>query len=278
MLTAAAFASTTALLAALVPTADAHGYIAKPASQFKGAANSAWVVQIDPVWKSDKWDGNNPGSVEVFTSFKSVNNFKDLKTLMDDTSVYGQDCGFTDPNGTPQPIPTDGKATFSRGLIHVGPCEIWLDDNKVLSEDDCYSKYGNPNQDVITTFPVDYSSCNNGGCKEMRCYCLGFQGLVDKTVWQSYKNCIPLTGSGGGSSTSTSTPTSPSNSTSQTSQTSSDGSKTQSSGDSKTPSSSDNSATPAPASNDSPSTEAPTTQGSSADTPKATTAPSFSFK
>ncbi|KAJ8566253.1 hypothetical protein ON010_g6873 [Phytophthora cinnamomi] len=219
---------------------------------------------------------------------------------MDDTSVYGQDCGFTNPNGTPQPIPTDGKAKFSRGLIHVGPCEIWLDDNKVLSEDDCYSKYGNPNQDITTVFPVDYSSCANGGCKEMRFYWLGFQGLSDKTVWQSYKNCIPLTGSGGGSSNSTST--TPSTSTSQTSQASSltgaqtpstgdsktpssshsktpssSHSKTPSSGDSKTPSSSGKSATPAPASKDSPSTDAPTTQGSSADTPKVTTAPSFNF-
>ncbi|GMF45375.1 unnamed protein product [Phytophthora fragariaefolia] len=268
MLAATAFASV-ALLANSLQGVDGHGYIAKPESQFNGAANSAWVVQIDPVWASDKWDGNNAGSVEVFKSLKSANNFKDLKTLMDDTSVYGTDCGFTNPNCTPQPIPTDGKATFSRGLIHVGPCEIWLDGSNVLSEDDCFSKYGNPNQDITTVFPVDYSSCSNGGCKEMRFYWLAFQGLGDKTVWQSY--------SGSSNSTSSST------STSQTSQTSSstggqtpssDDSKTASSGNPQTPSSG-NSTTPA-VSTGSPTTKAPTTQGSSADTPTATTAPSFS--
>lgn len=186
MLTAAAFASVAAFLAASTPSADAHGYMLIPESQFKGSTNSAWVVQIDPVWSSDKWDGNKPGSVDVFKSLKAANNFKDLKTLMDDTSVYGADCGFTDPNGTPQPIPTDGKATFSRALVHVGPCEIWLDDTKVLYEDDCFSKYGNESQDIKSVFPVDYSSCNNGGCKQMRFYWLAFQGLDKKTVWQSY--------------------------------------------------------------------------------------------
>ncbi|KAE9009948.1 hypothetical protein PR003_g5856 [Phytophthora rubi] len=285
MITIAALASAATILAASLPSTDAHGYMLIPESQFSGSANSAWLVQIDPVWASDKWKGNTAASVDVFTSLKSANNFKDLKTLMDDTSVYGADCGFTNPNGTPQPVPTDGKATFSRALVHVGPCEIWLDDKKVLSEDDCYSKYGNENQDIKSVFPVDYSSCANGGCKQMRFYWLAFQGVDSKTVWQSYKDCIPLQGSGGGSANTTSTSTS--TSTSQTSQTSSaagtqppstGNAKTPSSDDSNTPSSSGNSTTPAPASNNSPSTEAPTSKSSSSGSPAATSAPSFSFK
>ncbi|KAJ8566448.1 hypothetical protein ON010_g6676 [Phytophthora cinnamomi] len=273
MLAAAALASAAALLAASIPSADAHGYMLIPESQFKGSANSAWIVQIDPVWKSNDWDGNKPGSVDAFKALKTANNFKDLKTLMDDTSVYGADCGFTNPNGTPQPIPTDGKATFSRAIVHVGPCEIWLDDKKVLYEDDCYSKYGNENQDIKSVFPVDYSSCDNGGCKEMRFYWLAFQGIDGKTVWQSYskllfiaaltseitngyfcggitEDCIPLKGSGGGGGSSTS----------QT--------QSSSTGNSNNPSSGE-STTPAPESNGS-----PTTQGSSADTPEVTPAPS----
>ncbi|EEY54542.1 uncharacterized protein PITG_08202 [Phytophthora infestans T30-4] len=168
--TAAAFVSTAALLAASIPNVDAHGYMLIPESQFKGSANSAWIVQIDPVWASDKWDGNNAKSVDTFKSLKAANNFKDLRTLMDDTSVYGADCGFTNPNDTPQPIPSDGKATFSRALVHHGPCGIWLDDK----------------MDIKSIFPVDYSSCSNGGCKQMRFYWLAFQGLNKKTVWQSY--------------------------------------------------------------------------------------------
>ncbi|OWZ04571.1 hypothetical protein PHMEG_00023503, partial [Phytophthora megakarya] len=178
MLTSAAFA--VAFLAASIPNVNSHGYMLIPESQFKGSANSAWIVQIPPVWPNDKWAGNKPGSVDVFKSLKAANNFKDLKTLMDDTSVYGADCGFTNPDGTPQPIPTDGKATFSRALVHHGPCGIWLDDKQVLYEDDCYVKYGNENQDIKSVFPVDYSSCDNGGCKQMRFYWLAFQGINGK--------------------------------------------------------------------------------------------------
>ncbi|KAG1685351.1 hypothetical protein DVH05_008455 [Phytophthora capsici] len=269
MLAAAAFASAAVLLATSVPSVDAHGYMLIPESQFKGSANSAWIVQIDPVWASDKWDGNNPQSVDTFKSLKAANNFKDLKTLMDDTSVYGADCGFTDPNGTPQPIPTDGKATFSRALVHVGPCEIWLDDKKVLYEDDCFSKYGNKNQDIKSVFPVDYSSCDNGGCKQMRFYWLAFQGLSKKTVWQSYKDCIPLKGSGGGGS-STTQKSQTSSSTGDVSQTTSSGSNTPSSGDSNSPSSGNSPST----GGNPPSGDSPTTQGSSAETPEVTPAPS----
>ncbi|EGZ05561.1 hypothetical protein PHYSODRAFT_533747 [Phytophthora sojae] len=192
MLAAATFASAAAvLMAASIPGVDAHGYIYVPQSQFKGGENSQWLVQIDPVWKSDDWYGNTAKSVEVFKSLKVANNFKDLKTMLDDTSLYGPDCGFTDPNGTPQPIPTDGKAVFSRGLIHTGPCEFWLDDKKVLYADDCYSEYGHSNVNVKTEFPIDYSSCENGGCKMMRFYWLGFQALDDKkTVWQTYSTLL----------------------------------------------------------------------------------------
>eukprot|EP00644_Phytophthora_capsici_P007154 jgi/Phyca11/534296/estExt2_fgenesh1_pg.C_PHYCAscaffold_220051 len=261
-----------------------------PESQFSGSANSAWIVQIDPVWASDSWDGNNAGSVETFKSLKSANNFKDLKTLMDDTSVYGADCGFTNPSGTAQPIPTDGKATFSRALVHVGPCEIWLDDTKVLYEDDCYSKYGNENQDIKSIFPVDYSSCDNGGCKEMRFYWLAFQGVDGKTVWQSYKDCIPLQGSGG-STTSTSTtsqssqtggesdtPSSDSNSPSSTTSetpSSEESNNTPSSNDSNnTPSSGDSNNTPSSDSNNNPSSDSnsPSSQNSWTDN-SATPAP-----
>ncbi|KAG2524450.1 hypothetical protein JM18_002965 [Phytophthora kernoviae] len=257
MLTAAAFASVAAIMAASIPQVNAHGYMLIPESQFKGDKTSAWVVQIAPVWDSSDWDGNNPQSVTTFDSLKKANNFVDLKTLMDDTSVYGADCGFTDPSGTPQPIPSDGKATFSRAMQHVGPCEIWLDSTKAFSKDNCAD---------METFPVDYSSCNSGGCKEMRYYWLAFQGLDSKTVWQSYKGCIPLEGSGGGTSQ-----TSPSSSTSSSTGDSTSQQTTQapSSGNSNSPSSG-NSDSPSSGNSGTPATQAPST----GNTPEVTPAPS----
>ncbi|EGZ05556.1 hypothetical protein PHYSODRAFT_342361 [Phytophthora sojae] len=153
MKTTTAIASAAVLMTASVPGADAHGYIYVPQSQFKGGANSQWSVQIDPVWPSKDWYGNTQKSVQVFNSLKGSHNYKDLRTLLDDTSKYGPNCGYTNPNGTP---------------------------------------YGHSNVNVKTEFPVDYSYCKaKGGCM-MRFYCLAFQALGKKTVWQTYKDCIPL--------------------------------------------------------------------------------------
>ncbi|KAG7394818.1 hypothetical protein PHYBOEH_004640 [Phytophthora boehmeriae] len=256
MFTAAAFATAAALLAASIPRTDAHGYMLIPESQFNGDKTSAWVVEIAPLWDSDGWDGNNEGSVTTFNSLKSANNFVDLKTLMD-SSELGAECGFTNPSGTPQPIPSDGKATFSRAMQHVGPCEIWLDGTMAFSAENCVD---------METFPVDYSSSP----KEMRYYWLAFQGVDGKTVWQSYKGCIPLEGSGGGtsqSSPSTSSSTGDSTSQQTTQAPSSGNSDTPSSGNSDTPSS-ENSDTPSSEDSNTPSSENSDTPSSeNSDTP-----------
>ncbi|GMF52575.1 unnamed protein product [Phytophthora lilii] len=252
MLTAA-FASAAALLAASIPSTVAHGYMLIPESQFQDSANSAWIVQIDPVWASDKWDGNNAGSVDTFKSLKSANNFKDLKTLMDDTSVYGADCGFTNPNGTPQPIPTDGKATFSRAIVHVGPCEIWLDDKKVLG---LHSSPGIRCFDIVditeNVIGIDYTG----------------------TVKRDQSN-TPLSGdSDNRSNGDSNTPSSGDSNNVQATEAPSTGDFN------KGNTFNGNLATVAPASADSQNTwmAPPTTQGSSPSTQEATTAPSFSFR
>jgi len=105
--------------AALVARVHGHGYMLVPESQFSGSANSAWIVQIDPQWESSDWDGNNAQSVTTYQTLAAEKGVTQIRSLLDDTSIYGADCGFTNPDGTAQPVPTDGKATFSRGIVHV---------------------------------------------------------------------------------------------------------------------------------------------------------------
>ncbi|KAG2884116.1 hypothetical protein PC114_g20269 [Phytophthora cactorum] len=151
----------------------AHGYMYMPLAEFTDSVTSAWIVQIEPQC---------------------------------DTDLYGANCGFTDPDAAAKDPPTTGDATFSRGMVHAGPCEIWLDDTMVLSNDDCQTAYGDGTQEKASVFtPVDHSSCSTSGCM-LRFYWLAFQGVDSKTVWQVYKDCVPLTGPAEGStSTSTST-------------------------------------------------------------------------
>ncbi|KAE9012632.1 hypothetical protein PR002_g14750 [Phytophthora rubi] len=233
--------SLSAALAAFAMSAEnvlAHGYMDKPLAAFKDKETSAWVVEIAPQWKGD-WDSakGDEGLVALYKQLKKSNNVKDIRTVLDsDTKLYGEDCGFTDPKATPQSPPTTGDATFSRGMVHAGPCEIWLDDKMVLQSDDCQSAYGDGTKEKASVFkPVDYSSCASGGCM-FRFYWLALQRRDSKTYWQVYKNCIPLSGPAGGGASQTTSSSGDGSSTSQTSPSSGE-SDSPSSGESDSPSS-----------------------------------------
>ncbi|KAL3673186.1 hypothetical protein V7S43_002479 [Phytophthora oleae] len=215
--------SAVAALAVAVQNANAHGYMYIPLAEFDGTATSSWVVQIEPQWSGD-WDtcssDDSDCLTSVYTSLKSSNGYSDIRTLLDsDMSLYGADCGYTNADATAKDPPSTGDATFSRGMVHVGPCEIWLDDTMVLSNDDCLTAYGDGTVDTKSVFtPVDYSSCSTSGCM-LRFYWLAFQGVDSEIVWQVYKDCVPLTGPASGDSSSTSTTTTSSTTTTTSSTT-----------------------------------------------------------
>ncbi|ETP08651.1 hypothetical protein F441_15401 [Phytophthora nicotianae CJ01A1] len=254
MVSSTVFFATVAVVATSIGHVQAHGYMEKPLAEFKEGTESpsAWVVEIQPQWKGD-WDKakGDEGLVALYKELKKSNNVKDIRTMIDgDAKLYGEDCGNTDPKATPKDPPSTGDATFSRGIVHAGPCEIWLDDEMVLQNDDCQSAYGDGTKKTISVFkPMDYSSCKSGGCM-FRFYWLALQRRDSKTLWQVYKNCVPLSGPAGGGGGASNSTTSGS-STSQTSPSSGD-SESPSSGTSDSPSSGA-SDTPSSGESDSPS-------------------------
>ncbi|KAF1329882.1 hypothetical protein FI667_g5509, partial [Globisporangium splendens] len=129
-------------------------------------------------------------SVNGFMKEKGYNTLRDL---MDDEKLYKVNsnannflCGYTDPSKGSQPIPKDSTMRTT-GYTHVGPCEVWIDDVKVLAGDNCHEQVSN-------TTKIDYSNCK-GKCT-MHWYWLGLRFLKKKWSWQVYKNCIALTGDG----------------------------------------------------------------------------------
>ncbi|KAF1329773.1 hypothetical protein FI667_g5510, partial [Globisporangium splendens] len=131
--------------------------------------------------------------------FMKQKGYANLRALMDDEKLYEVntdalfECGYTDPTYESQPIPTTGIIR-STGYTHDGPCEVWLDDVKVMSGDNCHDKF--PGK----TFPLDYSSCK-GSCT-LRWYWLGVRYLKKRYSWQIYKECVSLSGEASGSSSS----------------------------------------------------------------------------
>ncbi|KAG7399400.1 hypothetical protein PHYBOEH_008914 [Phytophthora boehmeriae] len=289
MLTSAALSSAIALLAFASRT-DAHGHLKSPEPTFEeGASTGEWVTLVDNYWDIGS-GGDQVGKFKTMAAEKGMS-VKDVVLDM----VKDKTCGYTLADADPKPVPSDGKAIWrgsgGDGFTHTGPCEIYIDDKMVLHGDDCEEEYpgGADGSNQMSEMPVDYSSCN-GNCM-LTIYWLGFQN----EQWQSYINCVPLTGSGGGggspaqtsnSTSSGETPTTESSSTGQTQTESTDAPASESSpsadngspstdngsppADSGSPSADNESpATPAPLQAESPATEAPSTatQAPSAETP-----------
>jgi hypothetical protein len=180
-LTVAAALSSAALLA----PADAHQVVLLP--------QPTWTTPDDAVHYNPIafLEGQGFATQADFNQWRRDNGFKTLRAFMD-LGKYAVDpgadyfCGFTDPKGPAQPIPAGG-AMRSTGYTHDGPCEVWLDDVRVLESGNCHESH--PGKD----YTIDYSSCEQkGGCM-LRWYWLGVRFLKNSYSWQVYKECIPLT-------------------------------------------------------------------------------------
>ncbi|KAK1930373.1 hypothetical protein P3T76_014044 [Phytophthora citrophthora] len=125
---------------------------------------------------------------ENFTQYQVDNGYKSLRDFMEKAKYKVSDgadqaCGWSDPKGIPQQIPSDGTMRTS-GYTHDGPCEIWMGDKLALSYLNCHESI--PEQ----TFKLDYSGC--GDSCILYWYWLGVRKLKGKYSWQVYKECIPL--------------------------------------------------------------------------------------
>ncbi|ETK88334.1 hypothetical protein F441_07546 [Phytophthora nicotianae CJ01A1] len=84
--------------------------------------------------------------------------------------VKDKKCGFTRMDVDPQPIPSDGNAKWRSnrdgGFGHLGPCEVYIDDNMVARGDNCETDF--PGGDDKSSKP---------------------------SIIPAYINCIPLQGS-----------------------------------------------------------------------------------
>ncbi|ETN10519.1 hypothetical protein PPTG_10643 [Phytophthora nicotianae INRA-310] len=188
---ACAVAATLSGMALVLPTTDAHQIVLLPEPQW---TTNDKDTKYNPLAFLEN-QGFKPQ--EDFAAWSKENGYKSLRDFMDRAKYEvtpGADfsCGFTNPKGTPQPIPAQGIMR-STGYTHDGPCEVYLDDTLVLQGDNCHEKF--PGKDC----PIDYSSCK-GTCT-LRWYWLGIRFLKNAYSWQVYKECIPLVGSGGVSQT-----------------------------------------------------------------------------
>ncbi|GAB9463006.1 hypothetical protein Gpo141_00000482 [Globisporangium polare] len=177
------------VLAAAVSSAalvDAHQYVSLPAPTWSVKTRAE---QFNPLAFLENQGFKTTADFEAYYKAKG---YKSLRAFMDDSKAYKVEsgaefeCGWSKLDGTPQSIPANGQLR-STGYTHDGPCEVWLDNTKVMSGSNCHTEHPG------TTFKIDYSSCK-GSCT-LRWYWMGIRFLKNKYSWQVYKNCVPLKGS-----------------------------------------------------------------------------------
>eukprot|EP00644_Phytophthora_capsici_P005583 jgi/Phyca11/97699/e_gw1.2.1029.1 len=158
----------------------AHGYLEQPKPSWKDSPNPGWVALVDNYWDIGS-GGDQCGAFKTMASQKGMS-VKDVVLDM----VKGQSCGNTLADGAAQPIPSDGKVKWlgngGGGFTHVGPCEVYLDDKMVVHGDNCEEEFkgGDVGSTETSDMTVDYSAI------------LTFLFSVIAV------NCVPLSGSGGG--------------------------------------------------------------------------------
>ncbi|RLN47155.1 hypothetical protein BBJ29_009112 [Phytophthora kernoviae] len=169
--------------AVIAPIADAHQIVLLPEPQWKTDSKE---IKYNPL---AFLENQGFATQEDANAWRRDNGYKTLRAFMDMAKYQvteGADyfCGWTDPNGTAQPIP-EGGAMRSTGYTHDGPCEVWINNTRVLESGNCH--------ETITgkDYTIDYSACQ-GTCM-LRWYWLGVRFLKNSYSWQVYKACIPLT-------------------------------------------------------------------------------------
>lgn len=175
--------ATAALLAP--ESVNAHGFISEPKATYMSGSSytsysAEFTASINKGFSGGIYNRSPEQNVAAFTAAWPKTGYKSLKEMMD-TQVPG--CGFTNPNAAPVDVSNLKSMKYQNneykeGFLgsHHGPCEIWIDNTKIMHGDDCVKSYpGYP-----ATIPVDYSVCK-GTCR------LTFYWLaVHSQKWQAY--------------------------------------------------------------------------------------------
>uniref|UniRef100_M4BZA0 Uncharacterized protein n=1 Tax=Hyaloperonospora arabidopsidis (strain Emoy2) TaxID=559515 RepID=M4BZA0_HYAAE len=178
---------------------NAHGYCSRPAVTFpNGGDTTQFVATIESSASGlpGVFTGSPADNAAAFwTAFGSskFSSIKDLATSLGQIVAKGAtlECGLTDPNGTPQPIPDELEWSHSgtEGFTasHEGPCEAWCDDTQVFQDENCAAHFTT----APAKMPYDKAKCS--GASRFTFYWLA----LHSSTWQVYVNCAALEGGSG---------------------------------------------------------------------------------
>ncbi|RQM12425.1 hypothetical protein DD237_000982 [Peronospora effusa] len=189
---------------------NAHGWMSKPAvtfpndvdrTQFIATINSSTSGLSGSFGQSP---ANNAAAFWTAFTASKYTSIKEFVTELGQIVANGAniECGLTDPNENPQPLPNELEWIHSdtEGFTesHHGPCEAWCDDTRVFQDTNCAAHFTT----APAKMPYDKAGCT--GASHLTFYWLA----LHTTTWQVYVNCAAIEGSRGLDSPSTSNSTS----------------------------------------------------------------------
>ncbi|KAG6972174.1 hypothetical protein JG688_00004108 [Phytophthora aleatoria] len=185
--------------ALLLSGVSAHGYLGLPAVTFPNDVDKTQfiaTIEASASGLSGSFSGSPAANTEAFWAAFNSSKFTSIKEFVTDLGQVvatgaNLECGLTDPNKTPQPLPDELEWTHSdtEGFTssHKGPCEAWCDNTRVFQDTDCAAHFTT----APAKMPYDKAGCS-GACR------LTFYWLaLHSSTWQIYANCAALEGGSG---------------------------------------------------------------------------------
>lgn len=175
------------ILCSFIGHIEAHGYLSQPAATYIGPEKTSYIDRVDgnKIFPGVKWDDTPLSNTNELIKKINDGSFPDLKTFF---SNYIDGCPKNDMKNA---ISVKGLDSFKwqndeerKGFIesHEGPCEVWIDSEKIFSDTNCAHKYTQYPAEI----PIDYSSCV-GTC-QFEFYWLA----MHEYMWQMYKACVKI--------------------------------------------------------------------------------------
>ncbi|POM60270.1 hypothetical protein PHPALM_30895 [Phytophthora palmivora] len=187
-------------LATLTASVQAHGYISKPKATYEPntiytAYNALTTASVNKAFAGGKYDGSPSQNTQVFNDRWNATGYKSLREMMDPIAPdYGKSIK------TATPVDVTGYTEmwwqndeYKEGFIasHEGPCEAWIDDVRIFHHDNCAAQF----KTYPAKVPADYSSCKG------ECLFAFYWLALHEPNWQIYKQCVPITNNGSGTTT-----------------------------------------------------------------------------
>ncbi|KAG1708889.1 hypothetical protein DVH05_022521 [Phytophthora capsici] len=187
-------------LASVGVCVQGHGYISQPKASYEPNTiyttyNALTSASINKGFDGGHYNWSPTQNAQAFTDHWNATGYKSLREMLD---PIAPDYGHSLKTATP--VDVSGYTEmwwqndeYKEGFIasHEGPCEAWIDDTRIFHYDNCAAQF----KTYPAKVPADYSSCKGD------CLFVFYWLALHEPDWQIYKQCVPITNNGKGTST-----------------------------------------------------------------------------